>query len=533
MDAHVFRHIGALLAESLSGARLERIHEPIPGVTSFSLYVSGRKRCLLFRKHRSVPFLFLTDKSPLQNPAIPPAGIMRLRKYAEGRILGEAHCNWVGRQLAFSLPGPERQKNIWLLLDSKHGPSIVENLPPDFSASPVWPPTTNIPTLLSPSGDGSPAPWEKYQVLTPLLRRTLILLDPLEAAALLVDLEEGQGDLFWYTPINLEGGPPQLVSAWPLPSGIEERTIFFETATPATAKTVMPLLEAMQMPLLLAEAGKLATASTVKQDKFASKKRARLLAKLGTEKLRLKGLLALGDDARLLQANLWRLQPDERLESVSLPLNHGQSQGENKAVPLNSLISVKENMQVMFRKSAKAARGLDMLEKRLALIAEMLTVHNKPEKPIVKEHEHKKAQKKTAFSPSMIQEFRSSDGFVLWRGRSAEGNRLLLKLASPFDLWLHVEDGPSAHLLIRRDHGAQDIPEQTLLEAAVLVGLKSWRRDDPKAPIMVALAKHVQPIKGAGPGTVRVQECIRTLFVSLDETLERMLKRQEPKERKP
>ena len=524
MDAHVFRHIGALLAESLSGARLERIHEPIPGVTSLSLHVSGRKRCLLFRKHRSGPFLFLTDKSPLQNPAIPSAGVMRLRKYAEGRILGKAHCNWVERQLAFSLPDPERQKNIWLLLDSKHGPSIVENLPPDFSTPPAWPPATNIPTLLSPSDDGSLAPWEKYQVLTPLLRRTLILLDPQEAAALLVDLEEGQGDLFWYTSVTLDGGPPQIVSAWPLPSGMEERTNFSETVTSVTAKTVLPLLEVMQMPLLLAEAEKLAVASTVKQDKSASKKRARLLAKLDAEKLRLKGLLALGDDARLLQANLWRFQPDERLESVLLSQNFGQSQEKNKIVPLNSLISVKENMQVMFRKSAKAARGLDMLEKRLALIVEMPTVHNKFEKPIAKEQEQKKTQKKTTFSPSMIQEFRSSDGFVLWRGRSAEGNRLLLKLANQFDLWLHVEDGPSAHLLVRRDHGAQNIPEQTLLEAAVLVGLKSWRRDDPKAPIMVALAKHVQPIKGAGPGTVRVQERIQTLFVSLDETLEQMLK---------
>ena len=522
MDAHVFRHLCALFAHVLFKARIERIHEPIPGVTAFSLYVSGQKQCLLFRGHRSTPLLFLTSKSPLPNPAFPPASIMRLRKYAEGRLLGQARYDWADRKLAFPLPGPENSIANWLLLDCKKGPSIISHLPETFSTAPEWPDIADIPALVDSENDTSS--WERFRVLTPLLRRTLAHLEPADIAALLVDLEDGNGDIFWYGQYSNTGKLiPRSICAWPLPATMHEAENMVETLTPAQPEAVFSLLEAMQMPLLLAEAKKQATAPSVKLDKSAAKRRKRLMDKLTNEKQRLMAMLALGDDARLLQSHLWELSADTQCESVNLPVNPEKPDGETKVIPLNPLITITENMQAMFRKSAKATRGLALLEQRITLIKKTPLPVAEPVQ--AKQNEKKKnSGKKPLFSPSLIQEFLSSDGFCLWRGRSAEGNRTLLKLARPFDLWFHVEDGPSAHLLIRRDHAAQEIPEQTLQEAAILVGLKSWRRDDPKAPVMVALAKHVQPIKGAPPGTVRVQERLQTLLVVLNEAIEQSLR---------
>lgn len=525
MDAHVFHLVGAVLASRLHKARLERIHEPVPGITAFSLFVSGEKRCLLFRRHRSLPLLFLTAKSPFPNPAFPPASVMRLRKYAEGRILGEARMNWLNRQLAFALPGPGSAAANWLLLDCRNGPAVIPALPEHFSTPPAWPDASRIHDLIREDAAGNSAPWKDFQVLTPLLRRTLSVLDPLDAAALLVDLEQGGGNLFWHFPQRSGGTAPRAVSAWPLPSALEETSGMAEIVTPSTPESVLPLLEAMSLPLLLADAKTQNDAPALKQDKSASKKRKRLYAKLEEERKRLEGMLKLGDDARLIQAHLWQLPQDERVEKLCLPLNSAM-EGETRAIPLNPLVSITENMQLMFRKAAKATRGLDMLEKRLALAREAPPETREP--AAARQTPGTKKTKKTVFSPSLIQEFVSSDGFALWRGRSAEGNRALLKLASPFDFWLHVEDGPSAHLLVRRDHAAQEIPERTLQEAAVLVGLKSWRKNDPKAPVMVALAKHVQPVKGAGPGTVRVQELMRSIFVPLDKTLETSLRAKTP-----
>ena len=523
MDAHVFRRLGATLTQVLHKARIERIHEPIHGVTAFSLYVAGQKRCLLFRGHRSAPLLFLTDKSPFPNPAFPPASVMRLRKYAAGRFLGEARLNWVDRQIAFALPGPENTIPHWLLLDCKFGPAIITRLPESFDEEPAWPDAAVIASLAHPAENA--APWEQFRVLTPVLRRTLALLEPEDAAALLVDLEDGSGDLFWYGPSATDKQPvPQMVSAWPLPAGMDETAGMTEIVTSAEPRALFPMLEAMQSPVLFADAKTMATAPTVKRDKSVVKKQKRLLDKLESEKKRLEAMLALGNDARILQANLWQLPPDAQQETICLPTDPEKPNGETRVIPLSPLMTVTENMQTMFRKAAKAVRGLGMLEQRIALAREMPLSAPNTEQAAAPRTAKKDGGKKNIFSPSLIQEFLSSDGFCLWRGRSAEGNRALLKLARPFDLWFHVEDGPSAHLLVRRDHAAQEVPEQTLREAAVLVGLKSWRRHDPKAPVMIALAKHVQPIKGAAAGTVRVQEQLQTILVALDESTEQSLR---------
>lgn len=506
MDAHVFRHIARILGAHLAHARLERIHEPVPGITAFSLFVAGEKKCLLFRCHRSVPLLFFAGRSPLPNPPFPPASVMRLRKYAEGRILGKPRINWIERQLAFALPGPETPEDCWLLLDAKTGPAIVRSLPENFGKEPAWPDTADI------ADSAGPAPWQTFQVLTPPLRRTLERLDPPDAAALLVDLENGDGDLFWYG----KGDIPLTVSAWPL----APEAGMWEKALPPQADVVLPLLESLQMPLLLAAARHAAETSEAKNDKTTRKKRKNLLANLEREKERLKAMLLLGDDARLVQAHLWELPAGLPPEEISLPLDPARPGGERRTIALNPFISVTENMQALFRKADKAARGLVMLEKRLALAHEIPDMPRAPQEPS-RGAPVKNGGKKS----SLIQEFVSSDGFALWRGRSAEGNRRLLKLARSFDLWCHAEDGPSAHLLVRRDHAAQDVPESTLLEAAALVGQKSWRKDDPRAPVMFALAKHVHPVKGAAPGTVRVRERLLTLQAALDPALESRLKK--------
>jgi hypothetical protein len=515
MDAHVFRRVSRIFADILSRARLERIHEPVPGIVAFSVYGSGKKQCLLFRAHRSVPVFFLTNRSPFPNPAFSPAYIMQIRKYAEGRVLGEARINWVDRQMAFLLPAKEDVPEKWLVLDCRSGPCIRAKLDPSFETEPAWPKLGDI---------ASPYPWERFQVLTPQLRRALEPLDEKDAAALLVDLEDGSGDLFWYGT----GRSTQTVSAWPLPFAAppseKVTSATWKKVTPVIAEAVLPLLENMGLPVLLAEAQTALNAPEHKLEKSAGKKRKKLFDNLGEEKKRLEAMLLLGDDARLIQAHLWWLPAHERLEKISLPINGEEPSGTVKTIHLNSLLSVTENMELFFKKAAKASRGLAVLEKRTELLRETPPAPGLAQQPQEKTLQ-KQRGKKRAFSPSLIQEFISSDGFTLWRGRNAEGNRDLLKLANPFDLWLHVEDGPSAHLIIRRDHAAQEIPEWTMEEAASLVGLKSWRKNDPKAPVIVALVKHVQPIKGAKTGTVKVLEQVRTVLASIDPELEDKLKR--------
>ncbi len=45
------------------------------------------------------------------------------------------------------------------------------------------------------------------------------------------------------------------------------------------------------------------------------------------------------------------------------------------------------------------------------------------------------------------------------------GNQAVRKLAKPWDIWLHVESGPGAHVIIRRKHPGDIVPDATLEEA--------------------------------------------------------------------
>ena len=67
--------------------------------------------------------------------------------------------------------------------------------------------------------------------------------------------------------------------------------------------------------------------------------------------------------------------------------------------------------------------------------------------------------------------------FVPLRGRDARGNLAACKRrAAPHDIWLHAENGPGAHVIIRRAHAGQEVPARTLDQAGSLAAGKVGRR---------------------------------------------------------
>ena len=125
--------------------------------------------------------------------------------------------------------------------------------------------------------------------------------------------------------------------------------------------------------------------------------------------------------------------------------------------------------------------------------------------------------------PKSVQLFVSSDGFALLRGRDAKGNLAVRKLAAPHDIWLHAENGPGSHVIIRRTHGGQDVPVSTLDEAGSLAASKSWQKDAARARIQYAEVRHVKPMRNAPAGTVRIDKVLASREVPVDATLEEKL----------
>lgn len=553
MDAHVFRLLSLELAQFMRGGRVEKIYSPAPGLIALTVYNFGAKRIVTLRhdkawnpslrraapikQDKEPPALYLTSQR-LPNPEKPSTLVMTLRKYLVGRRLGAGTTDWPNRAIYFFVPqAPGRELTgstpIWLKLDLMDGASLQSALP-EINA-PIWPDKA----ILAPDHRealNSASIWKNYPLLSPPLRKTLLELDAPEAAALLADMafenENDGGALFLYRL----GGVPHLLSAWPLPRSMagdmEEEVIEQKSGE-------FPFLDAARLvyePRILSFLGLHLEKDKIQEDNGSKRRLKRTLQKLEEEEKRLAGLAALRSSAVLLQSILWKYKPDEKVAEISLCADESPT-GKDESIRLDPLKSLRENMAHMFRQSERGARGLSILaERKKALEEELQNImdgltapaatprpSSQKGKPDVKTARGGSKMEKEA---KQVQRFVSSDGFIILRGKSAPGNHALLKLVQPHDLWLHVEGGPSAHVVIRRQSLAVDIPEQTLSEAGILSGLKSWRKNDGKADIISALVKDVRPVKGGAPGSVLVAKQQKSFTVTLDALLEEKLKAQ-------
>jgi predicted ribosome quality control (RQC) complex YloA/Tae2 family protein len=554
MDAHVFRLLAKELSRFMHGARVEKIHSPALGLLALSLYNQGLKRVLMLRHNKTYnqglkrvtdlhqdklpPALYLSS-TKLPNPAQPGTMVMTLRKYLAGHRLGSSAPDWLNRRIFFFVPGGTP---LWLCLDLITGPSLHHELPDIAAVS--WPEQNffgpDFKTALQ-----TPAIWKNFSVLTPALRKTIVSLDNQEAAALLADLqyevETNRGDLRVYN----FNGEPQILSAWPLPAALtadlSEAHLYAEGVEHSEPGS-FPWLECARSvyePKVLAALG--AKERKEGQMIFASeeKRLQKTLLKLDQEEERLKQLVALREKGILLQSMLWRLSAEEKSEkraSISIPPSippedaAKTSETDTTEIELDPRHSVSENLRNFFKQSERGLRGLNFVAERRKIISENLLqlqsgINPKAlDKVQVSGKAKNSAKTEVAGITKLIQRFVSSDGFVILRGRSALGNQALLKLAWAHDLWMHVQGGPSAHVVIRRESLAQDIPERTLLEAGALSALKSWKKDDGKAEIITALVKDVRPVKGGAPGSVLVDKIKQGFMVTVDHELETRLR---------
>lgn len=572
MDAHLFRRFCKVLTPLLTGARLEKIQEPAPGLLTLTFFNAGRKRQLCFRFGRKEPFCFLT-RSRISAGHAPTAQIMRLRKYAADRriaacvaqfcarrlwlLLGDAPC---GTDARGSAPGT----SLWLLLDLREGASLhfLDARETPEEDRPVWPTREN----LAPACEN----WRQWPVLTPALRRALAHLDPPEQWALLEDLRAGNGDIFLYSQAlhtqPAENGPAQAmpaicaVSAWPLPpalrQGLELACVASaepEKADPASTPLQASLKQDGACPILawLERAGQSLVLERLARENAAaaalpldrrSRKLVRLLRTLDEEEKRLTAMLAAKADALALRDNLWRWPADLRAPSVAVPAGApeeaAQTDGQTplREIRLDPRRTVREEMAALFHRARRGQRGLEHLAaRRAALEEEALALRQARREPLPhnpgaarpgEATRHPGATHVAALAASLpknVQLFVSADGFALLRGRDAKGNLAARKLAAPHDIWLHAENGPGAHVIIRRAHGGQDVPQRTLDQAGALAACKSWQRDAAKARILYAEVRHVKPLRNAPAGTVRVDKAFASREVAVDCELETLL----------
>ena len=476
---------------------------------TFDLGNAEGGRFLLLRFGNRDPLLFLSQEKP-PNPSTPEARVMWLRKHLVGRRLLEQSLDWAGRRVAWSLSGTEPGHLVFCM---RSGPKVVVDLDSGFGLEPELPP---LDTLLR-----NEEVWRRYPHISPVLRRTLAALPSEQARDLYRNLELGECNDFHVYLSEQQGNSEAEALSWRLPESMrkdrDERPMpsACEAASLAGQVTLFSRLS-------MDEDGELRAAR-----KAAVKKLKRGLAKIDQELQRLESLCALREQGMAIQGRLYALDSKQKRHQLTLPLPEGGEMG----VDLDPALTIYENMERFFRMAAKGMRGIPLVRARREFMSNELDKlrQGKTAPPPRQGREVKIPPKPTPRNKTAqglaVQRFRTSDGFLLLRGRNKAANhKLLSQAASPYDIWFHAQGGPGAHLILKRDHPKQEPPEQSLEEAAILAGLKGWQAMDGKASVICALVKDVRKIKGADLGRVAVDHVMGTFLVRLEPDLEEKLR---------
>ncbi|CAK7015923.1 MAG: hypothetical protein DESF_00643 [Desulfovibrio sp.] len=587
MDAHLFRRFCEELTPRLTGARVEKLQEPFPGFLVLTWYGGGSKRQICLRYARKEPFCFSgssrisAGKAPsaqimrLRKYAVGHRISACVVRFCERRLWlllagGESGQPGANAEAAGQPDGEARL--TWLLLDLREGASLhflTHDESPEEEA-PAWPEPAQLAQALQN--------WRDWPVLTPALRRTLACLEEPEQWALLEDLRVGGGDVFAYgtgggpdAPVrrdeppaaDLPGAPRhgessavgagpcgpssgvlsiRAISAWPLareqqaalltPDERLEGTSILEACAPDVLHTIERAGQDLVLSRLAQDNAREATLPLDRRGRKLTK----LLEKLVEEERRLRGMTGLQADALALQAHLWQWPAEYRAASVTVDAgDHGPA----REIRLDPRRNVREEMARFFHTARRGWRGLEhLVQRRRALEQELAAIHLARRDSLLgvgrtAGHEAGAAGAQPsggdggagmhAALPKNVQLFISSDGFALLRGRDARGNLAARKLAAPHDIWLHAENGPGSHVIIRRAHGGQEVPARTLDEAGALAANKSWQKDAARAGIQYAEVRHVKPMRNAPAGTVRIDRVLASRDVPVDASLEEKL----------
>jgi len=239
----------------------------------------------------------------------------------------------------------------------------------------------------------------------------------------------------------------------------------------------------------------------------------------------------------LITANIYSIP--RNLKKVSL-LNYYSEDGSYVEVPLDENLLPQDNAQRYFRRYTKAKsaytytsrqleetlKELEYLESVLQMLENCYTLQEIDEirQELIEQgyiSSRKAGSSKKHSRQSEPLKFKSSDGLDIFVGRNNRQNdQLTLKTASTNDIWLHTRNIPGSHVIIKKLQ--HDIPDSTLLEAAVLAAYHSKARLSSNVPVDYTTVKNVKKPGGAKPGMV-IYENFKTIIVTPDEAVVKKL----------
>lgn len=240
-------------------------------------------------------------------------------------------------------------------------------------------------------------------------------------------------------------------------------------------------------------------------------------------------------NGELIQANLYRLKKGEKVAHVE---NYYSDDCAPIDIPMDVALSPAQNAQRYFKLYQKA-RGAQILAaeqkekaeqellyleqmeddlrkctdaKGLSELRDMLVAsgHVRPLSSRIKPRKE---------APSQPMKFLSSDGIEIEVGKNAMQNDRLTMGAKGDEMWLHAQKMPGSHVLIH----AFDVPQTTLMEAAMLAAYYSKGCRSAQVPIDATLRRYIKKPGGSPAGFV-IYTHQQTLYITPSEADVRKIK---------
>jgi predicted ribosome quality control (RQC) complex YloA/Tae2 family protein len=93
------------------------------------------------------------------------------------------------------------------------------------------------------------------------------------------------------------------------------------------------------------------------------------------------------------------------------------------------------------------------------------------------------------------------DEYQEWQifiGKNKEENWQLIDDASPTDIWFHVHEIPSCHVILKTDQDLRTIDKKVLKRCALLCKMNSKAKTEKKTSIMYTQIQNVKKTKNIG-----------------------------------
>ncbi len=237
----------------------------------------------------------------------------------------------------------------------------------------------------------------------------------------------------------------------------------------------------------------------------------------------------------LIQANLYRLKKGEAIAHVE---NFYTEDCAPIDIPMDVSLSPAQNAQRYFKlyqkargartlaaeQKAKAEQELEYLEQIEDDLRKCTDAAGLSElRAMLEKSGHVRAvqskMKPRKEAPSQPMKFLSCDGIEIEVGKNALQNERLTMGARGDETWLHAQKMPGSHVIVH----STDVPEGTLMEAAMLAAYYSKGVRSAQVPIDATLRRYIKKPGGTPVGFV-IYTHQRTLYITPDEAAMKKIK---------